>query len=178
MAVTYFNKFPTTLYDIEGNKQQKLVIDIIHRANFIQSVLANIAVYYPYTITDGDTPEIIAAKYYGNSNYNWVILAANNIINPYYDWPLTYQQFQATMNSLFGDLRIAKRTIYNYLDQYGNIIDQITYNSLVANQRSSITVYDYYFNLNESKRNIIIPDKTYLLQIDSNMNKLLSGLSN
>lgn len=177
MPVTYFNKFPTTLYDIEGNKQQKLIVNIAHRVAFIQSVLSNTAIYYPYTITDGDTPEIIAAKYYGNPNYHWLILAANNIIDPYFDWPLTYNQFQVTINSLFGDLRIAKQTIYQYLDQYGNVIDLLTYNSLVANERSTISVYDYYFNLNESKRNIKLVDKIYLFQIDSQMNTLLAGLS-
>ncbi len=175
MPIPYFAKFPIILYDIAGNKVQKVVTDIVHRAKIRDIVINNTAVYYPYTVTDSDTPEIIAAKYYGFSGYHWLVLMANDIIDPYYDWPLDYDNFQASMNALYGDLRIAKQTLFNYLDEFGNVIDQTTYNALPDEERSTISAYDYWFSINENKRNIKLVDKIYVDRIDQELNKLFSS---
>ena len=177
MPIPYFTKFPTTLYDIAGNGVENLVINIVHRAKIRDIIINNVAVYYPYIVQDTDTPEIIAAKYYGSPQYHWLVLMANDIINPYFDWPLTYDDFNAAMNSLYGDLRIAKLTLFQYLDIYGNVIDQLTYEALPSDERSTISAYDYYYNLNETKRNIKLVDKMYLNQIDTELTNLLSGLT-
>ena len=42
----------------------------------------------------GDTPEIIASKYYGDPEKHWIVLLANDIINPFFDFPLNYQEFE------------------------------------------------------------------------------------
>lgn len=173
----YFQKFPTILYSEINPQIEQVVTNIIHRAAIRDVVINNVAVYYDYTVADGDTPEIIAAKYYGSSQYFWLITIANDIIDPYFDWPLTYIDFQASMNALYGDLRIAQQTIFQYYDAFGNVIDLLTYNSLDADERSLITAYNYYFNLNESKRSIKLVDKTYLAQIDSELSRLLSTVS-
>ena len=51
-----------------------------------------------YDVQDGDTPSILAYQVYGDANKHWVILLFNNIINPYYDWPLGRQAFFAFVN--------------------------------------------------------------------------------
>lgn len=172
----YFAKFPTVLYNLSGGNTQKLLVDIVHRAKLRNIVTTNTSVYYPYIITESDTPEIIASKYYGNSYYNWLILLANNIVNPYLDWPMTYRDFQNTMVKLYGSIENAQSTIFQYYDQYGNQIDNITYNNTDADLRSEISTYDYYYNVNESKRNIIIIDKAFAQIIDQQLTQLLAAL--
>ena len=49
----------------------------------------NYSVYDEYDIQDGETPEILSSKIYGNSEYHWLILHMNEIIDPRYDWPLS-----------------------------------------------------------------------------------------
>ena len=39
-----------------------------------------------YTIKDGERPETLAEKIYGNQFYDWVILLTNNMVNAQYDW--------------------------------------------------------------------------------------------
>lgn len=173
----YFQKFETILYsEIDPNIEQ-VVTNIVHRAAVRDVVINNVAVYYDYTVADGDTPEIIAAKYYGSSQYFWLITIANDIIDPYFDWPLTYDDFQASIIALYGSIPFAQQTIFQYYDAFGNVIDILTYNNLPADERSLISAYDYYFNVNESKRSIKLIDKTYLAQIDSELSSLLSGVS-
>lgn len=176
MALQYFQKFPGILYDIKNNKDENLVTNILHKSRVRKIVRDNAAVVYSYVIKDGETPEILAHKYYGNSQLHWLILIPNNILNVYYDWPMNYNDFNNTMISMFGDIRNSKLALHHYEDAFGNTIDKTTYDALPSNERSSISAYDYYFGLNENKRNIVLIDKIYADRIDNELTKLLSDV--
>ena len=93
--MAYFENFSFIGYDISQQKptQRKIVTDILSRVKVLSSIKDESYVYYLYDIQDGDTPEIIASKYYDNPNRHWIILLANDITDPIYDWPLTYSNF-------------------------------------------------------------------------------------
>ena len=55
-----------------------------------------------YDVADGERPEDIAFKYYGDPEYHWVILMTNNITDRYYQWPLTQPQFQEHLKDKYG----------------------------------------------------------------------------
>ena len=38
-------------------------------------------------------PEDIAYYYYGSTDYTWLIYLANNIVDPYHQWPLSQENF-------------------------------------------------------------------------------------
>jgi hypothetical protein len=85
----YFNFFPKTLYvKPNDSPDADLVTNITSRFGFESSFKENSAVFYEYEIRDGDTPEIIAGKIYGDSEKHWVILNYNDIVDSNYDWPL------------------------------------------------------------------------------------------
>ena len=81
----YFKEFPQFLYDFKYNPREtrtSIVTDITRNVRFRKEVLENIEVYDEYDIVDGETPEIIAEKIYGNPEYHWIIMLANG----YYDY--------------------------------------------------------------------------------------------
>ena len=83
----YFSKFPTITY----NKVD--VKDITRRSVFLSQNLSNPYVFLPYTIKENEKPEDIAYYYYGSVDYTWLVLLSNNIIDPYYEWPLDENDF-------------------------------------------------------------------------------------
>ena len=87
----YFNYFPKTFYS-SNNASTGLdsVTNIIARFGFEQSLKNNSSAFYKYQIQESDTPEIIAYKYYGSAEKHWIVLLFNDIIDPQFDWPLTY----------------------------------------------------------------------------------------
>jgi hypothetical protein len=91
----YFNNFPLTLYSLSANNNINLdtVTNITARFAFEETLKENSSAFYPYEIKDTDTPEIIAAKYYNNPERHWIVLMFNDIIDPQYDWPLSYPNF-------------------------------------------------------------------------------------
>ena len=88
----FFRYYPKTFYasnnDVTG---VDAVTNIIARFGFEKKLKENSNAFYKYQIQDGDTPEIIADKYYGNVEYHWVVLLFNDIIDPQFDWPLDYR---------------------------------------------------------------------------------------
>ena len=89
----YFNYFPKTLYT-SNNSTTGLdsVTNIIARFAFEKGLKQNSSAFYKYNIKDSDTPEIIAYKFYGNVERQWVVLLFNDIIDPQFDWPFESNQ--------------------------------------------------------------------------------------
>ena len=83
----YFTNFPTV--DYKG----KEVRNITNRSKIRDDVLADPFIYLPYTIIGGEKPENIAELYYGSVDDTWLVLLANNMLDPYYDWPLSDEEF-------------------------------------------------------------------------------------
>ena len=85
----FFSYFPKTFY-IANNTTNgvDVVTNITTRFTFEEALKNNSTAFYPYQIQDSDTPEIIADKYYGDSEKHWVVLLFNDIVDPQFDWPL------------------------------------------------------------------------------------------
>jgi hypothetical protein len=55
-----------------------------------------------YDVQEGETPETIAFKWFGDTEFHWVVLMTNDITDRYYQWPLTQPQFQAHLEDKYG----------------------------------------------------------------------------
>jgi hypothetical protein len=98
----YFSKFPLTVYDIKGNENYKLLPDIMRRVKLRSGIAAGRFVFDSYDVKNGERPEDIAFKYYGNAEYHWVILLVNNVTDRFYGWPLTQPQLDAFLTDKYG----------------------------------------------------------------------------
>lgn len=112
----FFDTFPRIIYDIQGKRltNYRTVTNIFFRVRVLREALNNISAYYEYLIMEGDTPEILAEKLYGNSESHWIILMANDIVDPQYDWPLGYNAFQKYIIKKYGSVENAKTTYHHY----------------------------------------------------------------
>jgi len=90
----YFNQFPGIDYDLKGDGNQTVVTDIFRRVKARSKIVNNVSAFDKYDVQEGEKPEDVAYKMYGDSDYFWVITLVNNIVNRYYDWPLDEYVFQ------------------------------------------------------------------------------------
>ena len=92
---TFFSKYPKLILN------NRLVTDIIARTALKEKYSNRLSVFYPYDLQDGDTPEIIAHKYYGDTEKHWLVLLANEIMDATFDFPLGYQEFENYLNEKY-----------------------------------------------------------------------------
>ncbi len=125
----FFNYFPKTLYT-SNNRTAGVdtVTNIIARFGFESTLKNNSAAFYKYNIQEGDTPEIIASKYYDNPERHWIVLLFNDIMDPQYDWPLQYQPFIDYVNT--------KYSANNYADTANTGVPGLAWSMNVNNVQS------------------------------------------
>lgn len=124
MQNSWFFNFPKIQYPNDpSGVSETLVTNIFHYVRLLSAIQNNSYTYYEYQVKDGDTPEIVATKYYGDPDYVWLIFLANNLTSRYTDWPLSNEEFQNYIISKYGSIQAASNQIDHYIDQNGNYID-------------------------------------------------------
>ena len=198
----YFDSLPKIIQrDSAG--VARIFTNLMARVSITPSVLTNPLVYYTYDIQEGDTPEIVAHKYYGDSYRYWVVLFANQILDPQWNWPLSNRAFGDYLINKYGDLNSLYSTVHHYektvssydlntntntsntveIDEntYKNMFESTTTYTLptgnitVTITKSAVSIYDYELKLNESKRNIKILNSVYVDQLETEFKKLMSA---
>ena len=100
--MSYFSKFPLTTYDIKGNDIRKLLPDILRRVKLKSVIKSGGMLFDKYDVKEGEKPEDIAFKWFGDPELHWVILMTNNVTDRYYDWPMNQVQFAEYLTDKYG----------------------------------------------------------------------------
>jgi hypothetical protein len=113
----YFKEFPKFIYDFKYGKETRtsIVTDITRNVRFRKEVLDNISLYDEYDIMEGETPEIIAEKVYGNSMYHWIIMLANQRYDYLTDFPITDQGVERASAIMYNPPFTAPSTAFSYV---------------------------------------------------------------
>lgn len=185
---TYFTYFPTVTYNGVN------VRDITRRTNFISTTLSNPYVFLPYTVSEGEKPEDIAYSYYGTVSATWVVLLANNIIDPYTQWPMDYdtftnfliEKYKSQSGKIGTDVvswALDETTLDNIVYYYSTtpqgktlkvspssftpIYDEqgVIVGREVPSGWEAMRVYEYENNINEQNREIQVVEKRYYEQV-------------
>ena len=165
----YFSKFPLYEYDVQANQNRLLITDILRRVNLKSNVRANTLVFDEYTVNDGETPDIVASKYYDNPMYHWVIVTVNNITS-IHDWPMD----QVMLSNYVNDKYSNPDAVHHY--ELAQTSGDTTILLTVASDTSGatqVTNYEYEQTLNDKKRRIRLLDRGYVAQFKSEFEKLI-----
>lgn len=178
----YFSYLPNVQYKIDGLEanRKETVTDITRRFKIIQLLNSREIVYYNYNVQDGDRPDIIAEKFYGDSKLDWVVMLTNEFHDRYFDWVMSYNEFIAFIRKKYGSVPIAQSTVHHYeqiitpqqtlangtiIPERSLIVDETTYNSLGINDRRLVSAYDQEDRVNESHRDIKLLEPSFITDV-------------
>jgi len=108
MTSPYFNKFPIIQY------ANTMVRNITERTRILHNHLVNPDAYFPYTLPDHMRADLLANQLYQDSFMDWILYLNNNVMDPYYDWHLSDNEFYATINDKYGSIPVAIQKIAYY----------------------------------------------------------------
>jgi len=60
--------------------------------------------YTNIDIAEGITPELVSLQVYGTTDYWWLVLLANDVIDPFYDWLMRESEVEAYANKLYDNV--------------------------------------------------------------------------
>ena len=164
----YFNEFPVIDYNLSGvNGNIKKVTDIFRRVKVRSKIANNVALFDKLDVPEGDNPEDIAYKAYGDADFWWVVCLMNNVVNRYYDWPLDEHSFQQYVADKYSN----PDGIHHYEitqssgPQTANGPDDFSHKIEVNETESgaeSVSNYEYERREQDKKRQIKLLDPRYL----------------
>ena len=174
----YFNKFPKGNYDLKGDGKFKLVTDIMRRVKVRSKIVDEASLYDKYDVPSGEKPKDTAFKHFGDAELHWVILLTNNVTDRYYDWPLSFQDFEAFVKDKYANpdgihhyevTRSSGKTTGNGPDDYSH---KIEVNS-DASGAQSVSNREFEQRLQDSKRSINLLNPQYLTTFIEEFNNLV-----
>lgn len=188
MAKKYFRYVPDFNYvsRLEGKKNindYQVTKNIFKRVKIKSEFFNDLTYFTKYKIVGDDRPDNVAYQVYGSTDYDWLILLANNIVNVGSEWPMTQESFSKYMTRKYGaELNFYKPHHYETVevkDSIGRIIvrpglqvpkdytisyydsgldSQITTTNIVKEYSN----YDYENEIQDNIRNIFVIKKEYI----------------
>ena len=99
MASEYFKNFPNVEYTLSSGKVISIK-DFFRKSKIETEALDGLVSYTYYEIQDGERPDVVATKLYGNGDLHWTLFLANEFTN-YNDWHKDTQTFETYMNEKY-----------------------------------------------------------------------------
>jgi Base plate wedge protein 53 len=167
----YFGYFPKVKYSISEDKNvTESVTNIFKRYAILRDILSNGSSYVLYEIEDTETPELLAEKVYNDAGAAWIILYANQIIDPQFDWPLSDVNFKKYIIEKYGSISNAATTYHHYEKIVETRVGDQTYTRtyLVNKERlteNALTVPYTYFE--PYSNNYVLTADTSLITADN-----------
>ena len=158
----YFDRFPKGQYIIPGTKNYKLVTDLWRRIKIRDKIKQEASLYAEYFIKSGEKPEDIAQKHLGSPLLHWIILITNDIIDRYYDWPLTFQAFEEFVNDKYDNVDAIHH--YEIPQSSGDTSKKINIGTSNSDYptATAITNFEHEQEQQDNKRKIRLLDPSYL----------------
>ena len=130
---------------------------------------ANTLVFDNYTVQDGDQPDMVAHKYYGDSTLHWVVVTINNITSRY-DWPLDQVALSQYVNDQYSN---PNGTHHHEINATSGDTTKKLIVSSDTTGATAVTNFEHEQTVNDDKRKIRLLDKLYVGQFVSEFEKLI-----
>jgi len=187
--MAYFNRLPNIEYEENplvfpfSEKEYVLAKNFFRRYKISESSYNFQNFFNEYTMTDEDRLDYLSYKFYDTSEYDWVILISNNIINSYFDLPVKEADLYEMVVKAYGnpdaihhyETLQKKNSLGQIVLKAGLKVEQSFYNgvykyydngSVLSVNGNTVSVpvtnYEYELKLNDEKRKIYILRPEYV----------------
>jgi hypothetical protein len=135
----YFDRFPVVDYN------GKIAKNILSRVDFTEQSKKEIYSNFQFTLEEGyERPDLLSYNYYGSSQFDWMIYLTNNIVDPYYDYYKSTEDFRKYIDNKYGSTANARVIIKFYRNGWHTderLITPTQYEALQADETLNLRKY-------------------------------------
>jgi hypothetical protein len=176
--MSYFERFPMMVYDVKNNNNYKLLPDILRRVKQRNAIKSGQFIFDTYDVKNGEKPEDIAYKWFGDAQLHWVILMTNDVTDRYYQWPMNDAQFEEFIADKYSNpdavhhyevTKDSGRTTGQGPNDYSHLVEV---NSDTDNA-TSISNREYEERIQDKNRSIRLLNQRFLSDFLEEFDKLI-----
>lgn len=119
MASELFKNFPEISYPYDDKIVK--VKDFFRKAKIDPSVLDQYIEYTYYECQEGDRPDVVASKLYGNADLHWTLFLVNDVSN-YYDWFKGLSEFENFISSTYRGTQLEAANTFDIVGEDSKIL--------------------------------------------------------
>ena len=150
MPERYFDKFQVINY------ANTIAVNLTQRSVVLSSVYSSPNLYYLYNIKPYERPDTIADEYYQDQYMSWILYLTNKMVDPYYDWNLDQDTFDAFIIKKYGSYENASSKVKYFRNNWYTQPEQISvsqYTNIVSANGSLARYYNPTY-LDDTKNTI------------------------
>ena len=167
--MAYFKTFPKLFYPT--GKTKTVVPDIFRRVH-MDKFFANRTNLTGYFVTDGQTPELVSQHVYGSTQYHWIILLANEIIDVQREWPKSQEELTLYVKDKYGANNSSDIHHYVLTADKSIVVD---WDAAKASDGTytALTNLQYEEEVNDKKRQIKVLNPLFLSAVTKQFKQLI-----
>ena len=176
--MSYFSRFPMMVYDVKNNGNYKILPDILRRVKQRNAIASGQFIFDNYDVKNGEKPEDIAYKWFGDAQLHWVILMTNNVTDRFHQWPMSQPQFQEFLEDKYDNpdgihhyeiTKSSGRTTGQGPNDYSHLVEVTS----DTDNASSVSNREYEERLQDKYRQIKLLNQTFLSDFLEEFDKLI-----
>ena len=91
MARGFFKQIPNIQYDFKSDGKFFVAKDLFRKVSTWSYLQEGISGYTYYRVTEGERPDVVSSKLYGDSTLYWTFFLVNENLQDFNDWPKSGQ---------------------------------------------------------------------------------------
>ena len=169
----YFESFPLIPYDSVGDGDFKVVTNLLKRVAMRSKVKTNVMMFDTYDVKEGETPEMIADKLYGDPELHWIVLLMNNVTDRYHQWPMNNNQFLSYMHDKYTNQNATHHYEISQVSGDTTIKINVGSDNTDHSGATAITNFEYEEALQDELRQIRLLDPRYVEAVVAEYEELM-----
>ena len=125
-----------------------------------------------YYVRDGQTPELVSQDMYGSTNYHWIVLLANDIIDVQREWPKSQEELTLYVKDKYGANNSSDIHHYVLTADKSIVVD---WDAAKASDGTytALTNLQYEEEVNDKKRQIKVLNPLFLSAVTKQFKQLI-----
>jgi hypothetical protein len=102
MAKGFFKHIPNINYDFKSDGKYYQAKDLFRKVSTWAAIQEGVTGYSYYRITEGERPDVVASKLYGDATLYWTFFLVNENLQDMNDWPKSSQYFERFLSRKYS----------------------------------------------------------------------------
>ena len=102
MAQGFFKHIPNINYDFKSDGKYYQAKDLFRKVSTWSYLQEGVTGYNYYRITEGERPDVVASKLYGDATLYWTFFLVNENLQDLNDWPKSSQYFNRYLSRKYS----------------------------------------------------------------------------
>ena len=156
MATGFFKHIPNINYDFKSDGKYYKAKDLFRKVSVWSYLQEGISGYNYYRITDGERPDVLASRLYGDGTLYWTFFLVNENLQDMNDWPKSQQLLHKFITRKYSGtvLQASSSTDIVSFNHNTNVSSKFTLGEKVS--QSSSDAYGFVTKIDPTHNRIVL----------------------